>query len=474
MSPSGLSTRRRQVRENASSRPTGPAHGRRDADMTVGDGAVLDGRYLLGPPLGRGGTADVYDGLDLHTDRPVALKVLRVQALMDPNLGGRFEHEARAAGSLAHPNIVEVLGAGKSEERPYLVMERLTGRSLADSLRERPLDEDRARLLASQLLGALAAAHAGGIIHRDIKPSNILWSPDGSAKVADFGIAKGMEHLSSGRSGDPTATNVVVGTPAYLAPERIEGLPATPRSDLWSVGVVLYEALAGVKPFSGDSAMSAAYAVKHSEPVLLGEMLPDIDAGLAAAIHQVLEKRPERRFASAAEMEQALRVSSAEPSMIKGGRLGRGEHPDTAVIVVGTGPDEQSDMARCAQDETWPTSVRLSKGRGRPLVGAALVVIALLVLFVALSSGPLTSARKPATASRPATAPAATPPTTAPTNTLPATAPGTAVPPLTSATPPSRLAASVEPTPVPQSKAPAKAPHHPGKDGGDDSDHGGG
>ncbi|TMM20628.1 MAG: hypothetical protein E6G01_00115 [Actinobacteria bacterium] len=269
-----------------------------------------------------------------------------------------------------------------------------------------------------------------------------------------------MEHLSSGRSGDPTATNVVVGTPAYLAPERIEGLPATPRSDLWSVGVVLYEALAGVKPFSGDSAMSAAYAVKHSEPVLLGEMLPDIDAGLAAAIHQVLEKRPERRFASAAEMEQALRVSSAEPSMIKGGRLGRGEHPDTAVIVVGTGPDEQSDMARCAQDETWPTSVRLSKGRGRPLVGAALVVIALLVLF-------------------PATAPAATPPTTAPpttapTNTLPATAPGTAVPPLTSATPPSRLAASVEPTPVPQSKAPAKAPHHPGKDGGDDSDHGGG
>ena len=144
---------------------------------------------------------------------------------MDPNLGGRFEHEARAAGSLAHPNIVEVLGAGKSEERPYLVMERLTGRSLADSLRERPLDEDRARLLASQLLGALAAAHAGGIIHRDIKPSNILWSPDGSAKVADFGIAKGMEHLSSGRSGDPTATNVVVGTPAYLAPERIEGLP---------------------------------------------------------------------------------------------------------------------------------------------------------------------------------------------------------------------------------------------------------
>jgi serine/threonine-protein kinase len=441
--------------------------------MTLGEGAVLNSRYRLGPPLGRGGTADVYDGFDLRTDGPVAVKVLTVQALKDPNLGGRFEHEARAAGSLAHPNIVEVLDAGESEERPYLVMERLTGHSLADSLREHPLDQGRARLLASQLLGALAIAHAGGIVHRDIKPSNILWSPDGSAKLADFGIAKGMEHLSSCGPGDPTAATVVVGTPAYLAPERIGGLPATPRSDLWSVGVVLYEALAGVKPFSGSSALSVAYAVTHSEPVFLGEMLPDIDPGLTAAIHRSLESRIEHRFASAVEMGAALGVSLAEPSMITGGNLGRSEDPDRAVMFVGTGRTEHGDTTRRAEGETPPTSVGLPTGRDRPMVGAALVV-ALLVLFVVLVSGPLTSARRPAMTSRPASVPTATPPTTAPTNKLPATVPSTAVPPLTSATTPSRLVASVEPTSVPQSKPPAKAPHHHGKDGGHESDRGGG
>ena len=205
-------------------------------------GEMVAGRYRLGNPLGSGGMAEVFDAMDERLERPVAVKLLRTELSGDPGLRRRFEIEARAAARLVHPNVVGVFDTGEVGDRPYIVMERLPGATLADRLREGRMDEPGTRRLASEVLGALAAAHAAGILHRDVKPSNILWTRDGSVKVADFGIAKGMEPLLDTETGDITATNLVIGTPAYLAPERLAGQPATPRSDLWSLA-------AGVRVF---------------------------------------------------------------------------------------------------------------------------------------------------------------------------------------------------------------------------------
>ncbi len=414
--------------------------------MATEERVVLSDRYSLGPLLGRGGTSDVYDGHDLRLERPVAVKRLRVQAVDDPELRSRFEREARAAGMLAHPNIVEVFDAGESDGRPYLVMERLTGRSLADRLREGPLDQDEARELAAQLLGALAAAHAAGILHRDIKPSNILWSAEGSAKIADFGIAKGMEHLASGLPGEPTATNVLVGTPAYLAPERIEGLAATPRSDLWSVGVVLYEALAGIKPFSGNGALAMAYAVKHDELVPLGQRRPDIDADLVRGVHRALNKRPEQRFASAVDMGAALGAPVDGAPTVTAEQHLSDEYPDTTQLAVGAGVTDSPFPGRLPRgllaflDRAQVSGHRrlLPEGWRRPLlVGALGLLLALSVLAgVLLPSSAKSSAKRPATA--PPTVPATTaPPITAPTTTGPP--PSTAPPNLPPPTAPSQV-----------------------------------
>ena len=267
----------------------------RDTKVGIDEEAVLNGRYRLGPVIGRGGMSEVHDGHDLRLDRPVAVKLLKVDNLDDPHLGGLFEREAGAVGRLAHPHLVEVFALGESEGRQYLVMERLTGGNLAHRLRAGPLDQDQVRQFASELLDALAAAHAADILHRDIKPSNILFSADGSAKVADFGIASVIEHLSSSFPGEPRPTDVIMGTPAYLAPERFEGHPATPKSDLWSVGVVLYEALAGVKPFVAKSDRGLAFSVTQNPLVPVHWWRPRLDPDLVAAVHQALEKRPERR-----------------------------------------------------------------------------------------------------------------------------------------------------------------------------------
>src|SRR5436190_16841542 len=185
--------------------------------------------------------ADVYDALDLRLDRPVAVKVLRPQMAANPDVRRRFEAEARAAARLSHPNVVSVFDTGE-DGMPFIVMERLPGETLADRIGRGSVDPDWLKRVAGDILLALQAAHAAGIVHRDVKPGNVLIAANGCAKVADFGIAKSMEALPGA---DHTATNMLVGTPAYLAPERIDGRPATAQSDLYSVGVLLYEALAG-------------------------------------------------------------------------------------------------------------------------------------------------------------------------------------------------------------------------------------
>ncbi|MDP9442205.1 MAG: protein kinase, partial [Actinomycetota bacterium] len=205
---------------------------------TRGADTLLAGRYRLGSLLGRGGMAEVYDAFDERLDRWVAVKVLRPEMAAQEGVRTRFEGEARSAARLAHPNVVAIYDTGEEGDTPFIVMERLPGETLADRMAAGPVDTHWLLRVAGDVLLALGAAHAAGIVHRDVKPGNILIAADGCAKVADFGIAKSLE-VAAGA--DLTNTNQLVGTPAYLAPERLNGQPATPQSDLYAVGVVLYE-----------------------------------------------------------------------------------------------------------------------------------------------------------------------------------------------------------------------------------------
>jgi tRNA A-37 threonylcarbamoyl transferase component Bud32 len=276
----------------------------------VAEGVVIGGRYRVGRLLGRGGMAEVYDAYDQRLARRVAVKLLRPELAAHPGVRRRFEAEARAAARLSHPNVVAVHDTGEDDGRAYIVMERLPGETLADRLAAEPghVDQGWLRQIAVEVLAALGAAHGAGIVHRDVKPSNILLAQDGRAKVADFGIAKTTEGLggSSGQDRDLTAVGVVIGTPAYLAPERLDGRVATPQSDLYAVGVILYEGLTGRQPFAGTTPLSVAYMVRHEPPPDPRQIRPDADPQLVAVIAQAMAYDPEARFRSARDMAGAL------------------------------------------------------------------------------------------------------------------------------------------------------------------------
>ncbi|HEX3424486.1 MAG TPA: serine/threonine-protein kinase [Acidimicrobiales bacterium] len=279
---------------------------------TAVDNDLLGGRYRLLAPLGSGGMATVFRGRDERLDRSVAIKLLRPDLARDPALRRRFELEARAAARLSHPNVVAVYDAGDDGGRSFIVMECLRGESLADVIRHGPVDQDWLRRLAVEVLSALGAAHAAGIIHRDVKPGNILLGPDGRAKVSDFGIASVAEWRSPAGDGDHTAAaltgaGLVLGTVAYLAPERAMGAPATPQSDLYSLGVVLYEALTGSKPYNGNTPAAIATAAVHHAAQDPRARRPDADADLVATIGRAMNPDPALRYPTDAAMAADLR-----------------------------------------------------------------------------------------------------------------------------------------------------------------------
>ncbi|MFP5318122.1 MAG: serine/threonine-protein kinase [Acidimicrobiia bacterium] len=284
---------------------------------------MIAGRYRVGDLLGRGGMADVYDGLDLRLERAVAVKLLRPEMAARDDVRTRFEAEARAAAGLSHPNAVAVFDTGEHEGVPYLVMERLPGTTLAERIADGPVDQAWLCQAATGVLGALAVAHQAGIVHRDVKPGNILLAADGTAKIADFGIAKSVSPSEGSTDGrrDLTATGQLLGTPAYLAPERIEGHPATPRSDLWALGVVLYEALAGEKPFTGRTPLDVASSVVAGKHVPLRDRCPGVDPMLAATVEKAMDPDPDRRFATAGEMADALRNGSDATVLDRNGTM---------------------------------------------------------------------------------------------------------------------------------------------------------
>lgn len=352
---------------------------------TVESGTLVAGRYRIDALLGRGGMAEVYEGYDTRLQRRVAVKVLRPEMAVREDVRNRFEFEARHAARLSHPNVVGVYDTGEDDGTPFLVMELLPGQTLADAISAGPVDQEWLKRVAGDVLQALGAAHAAGIVHRDIKPGNIVLAVDGCAKVTDFGIAKTLEVAAEDKSQhDLTSTNQLVGTPAYLAPERIDGAPATPRSDLYSLGVVLYEALSGVKPFTGPTAIAVADAVQRSTPTPLTELRPDADPAFVAVIERAMERDPAERYASAEEMYRQLEATALTPPQ----GLGVVPAPDpestqvisvdatravTAAVPVAT-PDSQPSRTEA------PARQPRAGHRSAPRLWPAAIVLGLLLL----------------------------------------------------------------------------------------------
>ena len=262
------------------------------------DGPLLAGRYRLGARLGTGGMGEVLDGWDERLGRPVAVKVLRPDLAARPDVRERFDQEARLAARLLHPNVVAVFDSGDEAGTAFLVMERLSGRTFAEVIDAGPVEPGLVREVGLQVLAALEAAHRAGLVHRDIKPSNILDAGEGRWKVGDFGIAKSTEAV------DPalTSTGLVVGTAAYLTPERLAGSPADASSDLYALGVVLYEALAGRR----DRTPGAL--IPHRPP--LASLRAGLPVGLVAAVERATSGDPAVRFATAPAMAAALSAAA--------------------------------------------------------------------------------------------------------------------------------------------------------------------
>ncbi|HEY3297160.1 MAG TPA: protein kinase [Armatimonadota bacterium] len=262
------------------------------------------GRYKIIREIARSNDV-VYEAVDPGINRRVALKEL----LLPPNLSGvqrrerveRFYREARAAGLLAHPNIVTIFEAGEFNGRHFIAMEYLEGQTLRDLLEiEKVLSPERTTEIAKQILDALAYAHANGVVHRDVKPDNVQILPSGRAKLTDFGIARIMEEPTL------TADGQVFGTPSYMSPEQVAGKPIDGRTDLFSLGVMMYEMLTGRKPFSGDSVVTITYNIMNQDVMVP----PTVPAYLERVIKRALEKDPEFRYSTAAEMEAAIDPSA--------------------------------------------------------------------------------------------------------------------------------------------------------------------
>ena len=263
--------------------------------------SVLSDRYELKDQLGAGGMAEVFLGKDRVLGRTVAVKTLLAQYGGDPHFIERFRLEAQHAAALNHPNIVSVYDTGSDDGTHYIVMEYVEGKTLRDIIREEgPLLPERVAEIGADVCAGLAFAHSHGIVHRDIKPANIMVTTAGAVKVADFGIARAV-------SGDTvTQTAMVLGTAQYFSPEQAQSAPVDARSDIYSLGVVLYEMLTRQVPFTGSSPVAIAYKHVKEAPVLPSRLNPDVPPALEAIVMKAMAKNPDNRYQSAEEMREDL------------------------------------------------------------------------------------------------------------------------------------------------------------------------
>ena len=262
---------------------------------------VLSERYRLTERLGSGGMADVYRAFDERLRREVAVKVLR-PIDSDPSFNERFRREARHAASIQHPNVAAVYDVGEDGDLRYIVMELVPGGTLKDLVRRRgALSEDEALTIAERVARGLEAAHARGVVHRDLKPHNVLLGADGQPRIVDFGIAKATGGTAL------TSTAAVLGSAHYFSPEQASGAPADHRSDLYGLGVVLFELLTGKLPFDGDNPIEIAMRHVHDAPPRPSSWRPDLSRATDEVVLRALEKTPDRRYENAAAMATALR-----------------------------------------------------------------------------------------------------------------------------------------------------------------------
>jgi len=287
-------------------------------------GALIAGKYRVLEELGRGGMGVVYKAEDIKLQRPVALKFLPHEWVSDPDARERFIQEARAASSLDHPNICNIYEIGETDDgRMYVAMAYYEGESLREKIRRAPLTTEEAVAIAMQIAQGLIKAHGKGIVHRDLKPANILVTQDGVAKVVDFGLAKLAGQVKLTREG------TTVGTVAYMSPEQAKGEAVDQRTDIWSLGVVLYEMLSGGLPFKGDHEQTLIHSILQQEPERLTKFRKDLPQGLENLVFKALSKKPAARYQTMDEIlgdlkaiADGLRPASGASLFLRGRVLG--------------------------------------------------------------------------------------------------------------------------------------------------------
>jgi eukaryotic-like serine/threonine-protein kinase len=403
---------------------------------------ILAGRYEVGRLLGAGGMAEVYEGHDRLLARRMAIKILLAQYAHDPAFLERFRREAQAAASLSHPNIVSVFDTGSDGDTWFIVMELVAGNTLRDLIHlHGPVHPARAAEICSEVAGALAVAHARGIVHRDVKPGNVMLTTEGKVKVMDFGIARATAVPSI------TQTSAVVGTAQYIAPEQAQGLEADARSDLYSLGCCLYEMVTGQVPFSGPTPVAIAYRHIQEDPMSPRALNPSVPGSLERVCLKAMAKRPEDRYQTAAEMQRDLeRVRLGEPvtaalprasqeATRAMGAAGLGER--TTVLDRASATPTRS--FRYGSETAAPPAGRPRRGRA-VLFTLATILLAVVVAFVVvravqvpdvpattlppISTDPPLSptTQGPSSSESPTTSPTTEPPTTgAPTTEKPTT-----------------------------------------------------
>ncbi|MBO0880396.1 MAG: serine/threonine protein kinase [Mycobacterium sp.] len=273
---------------------------------------LLDGRYRVEAKIASGGTSTVYRGLDVRLDRPVALKVMDSRYAGDEQFLTRFQLEARAVARLKDPGLVAVYDQGLDARHPFLVMELIEGGTLRELLAERgPMPPHAVAAVLRPVLGGLAAAHHAGLVHRDVKPENVLISDDGVVKIADFGLVRAVAAAGI------TSASVILGTAAYLSPEQVKDGKATPRSDVYAVGITAYELLTGHTPFSGDTALSIAYQRLDSDVPPPGTSIDGVPGQFDELVERATARNPAHRYADAHDMGAELEAIVDELSLPK-------------------------------------------------------------------------------------------------------------------------------------------------------------
>lgn len=316
---------------------------------------LLNKRYKLLTPLGAGGMAVVHKAQDLSLGRLVAVKVLRENLTGDPEFLTRFQQEARAAANLAHPNIVTVHDFGRDGGRYYIVMEYIEGKDLKTLIKESaPFKIERALDLAIQVCAGVGYAHRAGLVHCDVKPQNILVTADGRVKITDFGIARALASLHPGET-----TDVVWGSPQYYSPEQAAGEAPTPASDVYSIGIVMYEMLAGRLPFVASTQQALAMMHLREEPPLLTLFNPALPETLERIVHKVLAKEPSARYRTADQLGRIL-ISYRE----------RGE--DLTAVQPAAAPAPEEPLAQYPSARPTPVSRPMPPLNAIPEAAAAI------------------------------------------------------------------------------------------------------